>query len=80
MATSTGRPFHHCFGCTRPMSTMTVAMDPGPASSGMASGTMATSSFTWPSSTSGAVMRAGEGAVRIMSMAMSKQEDARPPS
>src|SRR5690349_10481263 len=48
--TSTVRP-------ARPISAVTVAIDPGPASSGMASGKMATSSFSIPSCSSSGVTR-----------------------
>ena len=51
----------------RAISTMAVAMAPGPASSGMASGTMATSSFTTPSSSSVGLVRVEDGRARSMS-------------
>ena len=52
------------------ISTITVAMAPGPASSGMASGTMATSSFAAPSWPPRCEVRVSDGRARSMSSAV----------
>src|SRR5512134_2524034 len=78
MATSTGRTFHQAPSRARATRTMAVAMDPGPARSGIASGTIATSSLAAPAATSPSVMRVLEGCVRIMSSA--RRSSTTPPA
>ncbi len=56
----------------RPISAVTVAMAPGPASSGIASGKMATSSFSAPSCSSSGMMRVRTCCARSISMEVSK--------
>src|SRR5258705_3331062 len=54
----------------RPISAVTVAIEPGPASRGIASGKMATSSFSSPSRCSSGVTRVRCGWARSISMAV----------
>ena len=56
----------------RPISAVTVAIAPGPASSGMASGKMATSSFSAPSCSSSGMMRVRTCCARSISMEVSR--------